>query len=374
MAATVSAFGYSVPLTVVFVVIALVLGLALAVLFWLTIGLSVYRSVHQTRRQRVRDELQEQFLDRLFDPEADWDPWVEGLSAVEREVVESLLDEYLRELDGQHVAKLRELGDALGIPERSERQLRGRDEYGHLAALTWLTLLARPERLRDADFSPQTPRERAAVVRLRYESDDFDEPEAGIALLLDGVTEQFTVFGQDTLYRVATDDPGALFEIATENYRAWSEPLLIQVLLVCHHIGRNVTTEDLSWLITALEHESEAVRAAAARALGNVGWRDDVREALFFGRFTRDHSPRVRGAVYQMLARIGDEQTLAELTRELRTEDDPRARLVGTRALVSRRDRLQAEASEALANSWGWSREHAEYDRVARERRTQAGD
>ncbi len=374
MVESVAAFGYSVPLTVVVVLIALVIGLVLAVTFWLTVGLSVYRSVGDTRRKRLRDDLADQLVDRAFDPETDWERWVAGLSATEREVAESLLDEYLRELDGQSVETLQNLGDELGIPGRAKRNLCRRGEHHHLRALTWLTVLNRPARLQTAGFTPQTPRERAAVVRLRHETGGLDQPREGVSLLLDGATEPFTVFGQDTLYRVATDEPGALLETAAENYRTWSEPLLVQVLTVCQHLGTSVTTENLSWLTATLEHDSEVVRAAAARALGNVGWRGDVREDPFVDRLVRDPSPRVRGAVYQTLARWGDERALGTLTDAVRTEDHPPTRLAGTNALVRRRDRLQGDVSAALANSWAWSREHASYDRVARQRTEQVGD
>lgn len=366
--ATVSAFGYSVPLTVVLVFVALVVGLGLAVLFWLTVGMSVYRSVGDTRRQRVRDDLQTEFLNRLFDPDAGWGGWVDGLSGLERTVVESLLDEYLRELDGQHAEDLRELGDELGIPERCERRLGGREEYDRLHALTWLTLLRRPGRVRAAGFSPQTPRERAAVVRLRYESDDLETPGEGISLLLEGSTGQFTVFGQDTLYRVAVEDPGALFETAAATHRTWSEPLLVQVLVVCQHLGTSVTTEDLSWLTATLEHESVAVRAAAVRALANLGWRGDIRNDRFVDRVLADPSPQVRSAGYRMLAQWGDEHALAALARGLRAEPDARARLAGTDALVGRREEYGGAVPEPLADAWAWSREHAAYDRTARQR------
>lgn len=366
MAGAVSAFGYSVPQVVVLVFVALVLGLALAVLFWLTVGWSVYRSVKATRHQRVRDELQNQLIDGVFDPETDWDQWVEKLSSVERDVVETLLREYLPELDGRDVERLRNLGESLGIPERSQKRLERRGEYGRLYALTWLALLNRPERVHAAEFSPQTPRERAAVARLRYESDDLDDPEEGIALLLDGATSQFSVFGQDTLYRIATDDPRALLEVAATSYRSWSEPLLVQVLVICQHLGTSVTTEDLSWLTATLEHENEAVREAATLALGHVGWRSDIRSDPFLPRLVNDPAPRVRGAVYQMLALWGDHQAVETLASALQSEQDPRARLAGTDTLVGQRERLPDDSSGALEQAWAWSSEHAEFDRAAR--------
>lgn len=358
----VSAFGYSVRLIVLVIVLALVIGLALAVLFWLTIGLSVYRSVQDTRQERVRDDLQARLLDGVFSAEPEWESWVQTLSGVERDVLEDLLGEYLRELDGENVARLQELGEVLGIPERSKRRLNASGEYKRLYALTWLALLGRPEELHEADFTPETPRERASVVRLRYETDDLESPAEGVSIMLSGATSQFSIFGQDTLYRVATDDPGALFREAQEQYQNWSQPLLVQVLSVCQHVGTNVTTEDLSWFVGALEHDIPAVRAAAARALGNVGWRQDIRSEPFLNRLAQDPSPEVRGATYEMLARWGDQQAVETLSAALVAEEDARARLVGMDALVTRTDSPPADRPREFDATWAWSREHAEFD------------
>jgi len=370
----VSAFGYSVPFTVVLVALALLLGLAITVMFWLTIGLSVYRSVQDTQRNRVRDELQTELLDGVFSSDTDWTQWVEGLSATERDVVESLLDEYLRELDGENVAQLQDLGAILGIPNRSKQWLKYGGEYKRLHALTWLTLLGCPEQLEQTDFTPRTSRERAAVVRLRYDCDDLNNPREGLRLLLDNVSTQFTVFGQDTLYRVALDDPSALFEVSAVNYQTWSEPLLLQVLVVCQHLGNSVTTENVSWVTSMLEHENKAVRAAAARALRNVGWRSDIRDGPFLDRVINDPSPMVRGAVSQMLAEWGDSQALDALRNQLETEANPRSRLIGTNALVRSGERFHVDISQPLATAMVWSTEHAEYDDIARQRRQQVAD
>lgn len=358
----VSAFGYGVPLMVLVLALALVIGLALAVLFWLTTGLSVVRSVQDTRRQRVHDDLQSRLLEGVFAEDPRWEPWVRGLSGIERDVVEDLLDEYLRELDGENVARLQELGAVLGIPERSKRQLEARGEYRRLRALTWLRLLGRPDEYHAAEFTPETPRERASVARLRHETDDLDAPAEGVAIMLDGTTSQFSIFGQDTLYRIAIDDPGALFRVAQAQYRGWSQPLLVQVLVVCQHLGTTVTTEDLSWLVGGLEHDVPAVRAAATRALGNVGWRQDVRGDSFLDRLVRDPAPEVRGATYETLARWGDRQALDALADALLEEEHPRARLVGTNALVKRTDTAPAGSSAELEATWAWSREHAAFD------------
>jgi hypothetical protein len=371
MATLISLFGYSVPLTVILVGIALVIGLALAVMFWITIGWSTYQSVKSDRRQAVSDELQGELLDRVFDPDVDWQSWIAGMSPTERTVLRSLLDEYLRELDGREADRLRELGVALDIPARSQKQLQRRGEYTHLNALTWLTLLERPDEYVDSAFEPRTPRERAATVRLLYESEALDDASEGLSLLLENSVSQFTVFGQDTLYRVASDDPQALLETAAANYQTWSQPLLIQVLTVFQYLGTSVSTENLSWLTATLEHESERVRATAARSLGSFGWRVDIREQAFLERLVNDPAPRVRQAVYEMLASWGDEQSLRTLIDALAAEDDARARLVGTTALAKRQERIDVDISTKLGQTWEWSREHAEYNTAARRRTDQ---
>lgn len=364
--AEVIAFGYVIPLVVILVAVALVVGLALAISFYLTISLSVYRSVTQIKRERVRPELEDELLDRLFAADPAWESWAASLSGTKRTVVESLLDEYLRELDGQDADQLRELGDALGIPERAQRQLASRDEYTRLDALTWLTLLERPEPYLESAFEPRTPHERAAVVTLLQATGALPDAETGISVLLDGASEKFTVFGQDTLYRVARDDPEPLLRTASSSDGEWPEPLLAQVLAVCAHLETSVRDGNLEWLTAALETENEAIRASAAAALGSFGWQASLRDQVFLERATDDPSPRVRAAVYEMLASWGDQEALSILLFALVEETDPRALTIGTTALVRRRDRIDTGAPTVLGDAWAWSREHAEYDRLAR--------
>ncbi len=359
-------FGSGLTSTVVVLVLGAVVGAALVALGSLTLGLSVVRAVRSKRRARVREELQDEMVDRLFDPETDWSEWVEGLSGVEREVAENLLAEYIRELDGETVETLRRLGEELGIPDRSIDRLNSRREYRRLYALTWLALLNQTDRLRTAAFQPETDRERAAVARMRHESEEFEETAEGLGLLLGGTTTQLSVFGQDTLYQIAMAEPGALFELVGDSYRGWSTPLLVQVLVVCRHVGSTVSTEDLSWLTALLEHEDETVREAATLVLGNLGWRRDVRSSRLVTRLVEDPSPRVRTAVYRMLARWGDTEALEMLTGALQTEDHPRARLAGTDALAEQREQFPVATAERLDRAWLWNKEQVEYDRLTR--------
>ncbi|CCQ33609.1 Phycocyanin alpha phycocyanobilin lyase related protein [Halorhabdus tiamatea SARL4B] len=366
MAGAIGVFGYEVPLSVVLVLVALVIGLLLAVSLYVTISWSVYRSVVDDRRDRVEDGLREEMLEGLFADDPDWEAWVEGRSGTELTVAESLLDEFLRELDGGDRAQLQGLGVALGIPDRARRQLDAGDEFERLDALTWLTLLGDPEPYLAADFVPETPRERAATVTLLSETDRLEGAREGVSILLDGVDGQFTVFGQDTLYRVSRSNPTPLLETAAAAYRTWNEPLLAQVLAVCAQLETSVGDQDLSWLTAALETENEAIRAASARALGSFGWRETVRDRAFLERAIADPSPRVRGAVYEMLGAWGDQSALSILLYALVSETHPRAMERGTAALVDRRDRIDPETPAVLGGAWDWSLEHAEYNDLAR--------
>jgi hypothetical protein len=351
-------FGYSIPLRIVLIFIALVVGLLITVSFCLTIGLSVYRSIKKSRRDRVRPDLRTELLDRLFVETPGWNEWVEGLTSVERDVVESLLDEHLRELEGNDADTLRELGNSLGIPKRAARQLKTGTEHACLEALTWLTVLQRPEPYLESSFEPETPRERAAVVTLLQQTDRLPDEATGVSILLDGIDAQFTVFGQDTLYRVARIDPAPLLRSASDAYNEWPESLLVQVLAVCAHLETSVREGEFAWLIPVLESGNEATRAAAARALGSFGWQNQIREQAVLERAVRDPSPHVRAAVYQMLASWGDERALSALHRALVEEKDSRALTVGTKALVGRRDRLETDLTVQLGHAWTWSIEH----------------
>lgn len=365
-------FGSTVQTTIL-IALALVIGFLLVVSSHLTIGLSVYYSVKQSRRDRVRPDLRTELLDRLFADNPRWDEWVGEFTAIEREVVESLLDEHLRELDGDDADTLRGLGDALGIPERARQQLETRNEYVRLRAFTWLTLLRRPDPYLDSSIDPQTPRERASVVTLLQQTGHLPDVATGISILLDDIDEQFAVFGQDTLYRVARKDPEPLLQTASEAYDEWPEPVLGQVLAVCTHLETSVREGDLAWLTAALESETEATRAGAADALASFGWRSSLRERPFFHRAINDPSPRVRAAVYKMLASWGDETALATLFDALTEESDPRALTTGTAALLKQQHHLDSDPTLVFGDAWTWSAEHAEYDRLARQARSNRG-
>lgn len=368
MQGDVALFGYLIPRVVILTVLGLLIGIGLVVTFTLTMGLSGYRSFITDRRDNVRPRLRAELLDRAFGTDPAWEEWIAGLSDRERHVATELLGEFLRELDGSEAESLREFGIALGIPDRAQRDLERGHKFERLQALTWLIRLHRPEPYLSASYEPTTPAERASVARLLYETQSFESPETGLEMMLVGTTGEFSVFGQDTLYRLANETPDHLFALAAQQYQAWSPALLAQVLLVCSRLWTGVRTAEISWLTASLEHSDEGVRVAAANALGSFGWKPQFRDSLFLTRATADPSPRVRGAVYEMLGEWGDREALTILLYALVSEEDPRALVRGTNALVRRRDRIDTSAPEILGPAWVWSREHATYDSVARGR------
>jgi hypothetical protein len=365
--------GYIVPIATLLIVLGLLVGIGLLVSMALTMGLSIYHKVGATRRHRVRSEVQETLLSRAFSPDPEWDEWVAGLTETERTVATAALAEYLRELDGSEAESLSALGTALGIPERAQEQLERGHTHERLQALTWLIRLDTPAPYHAATYEPTTSAERAAVARLLFETGQLDTPEQGLELMLDAATEEFSVFGQDTLYRLASEAPDTMFAIGADRYQSWPAPLLAQVLLICGQLGTGVRTADISWLTASLEADDQGVREAAARALGSFGWRTELRDSMFLTRATDDPSPRVRGAVYEMLGSWGDTEAATVLLYALVSEDDPRALVRGTNALVRQQEHVGENGPAILGTAWEWSTEHASYDSVARGRTRSTG-
>jgi len=373
MQGSVTMGSYIVPITTILIVIGLLVGIGLLVSFALTMGLSVYYKEGATQRDKVRSDVQNTLLSRAFSPEPEWNDWVTELSDTERTVAIDSLAEYLRELDGSEADSLKMLGKELDVPERAKKALERGHTYERLQALTWLIRLETPEPYYAASYEPTTQAERAAVARLLFQTGQLERAENGIELMLEGATGEFSVFGQDTLYRLAREAPDAMFAIGADWYQNWSAPLLAQVLLICGQLGTGVRTADISWLTASLEADDEGVRAAAARALGSFGWRPELRDSMFLARATDDPSPRVRGAVYEMLGSWGDNEGATVLLYALISEDDPRALVRGTNALVQRQEHVGESGPAILGAAWDWSAEHASYDSVARGRTRSTG-
>ncbi|MFC6912005.1 HEAT repeat domain-containing protein [Halorubrum ejinorense] len=350
----------------------------------------------------MRAALRSELLDRLYgrdDPA--WDAWVAGLSATEQAVLESLLDVYLRELDGRDAESLAGLGRALGIGERSRRHIADGDYWDRIHALVWLALLRdAPDRDLLRAHCTETARERAAAAKVLYAAGADDCAATGVDLLLRDDPDSFSVFGVDTLYRVAEGDPSPFFERAAADFAAWPPALQRQALLVVRHLTTVIGDADLSWVVAALSSSEPSVRGAAWRALGAYGWNPRVRDAVDLGAIPDEPAPAVRADAYRALGVWGDATALAAIDAAGRADPAPRSRVAAAATLIAQRGpdatpaprespRPGGEATYASTATgaepsatgpeppapdaapfdvaWIWAAEHARFDRLARD-------
>jgi hypothetical protein len=347
--------------------VATIMGCLLLSVLCLTVGLSLVRARNRRRRESVRERLRGGLLERLYGPEnPGWAEWVDSLSERERFVLENLLEEYLRELEGADMERLRGLGPALGINDRARTRLESGDAFTRLNALTWLALLGdAPDVSILEKHCTGTARERAAATRALYVTDRENVATVGVDLLLGDSPEPFSVFGIDTLYRVAETDPGPLFARAVADYREWDPALQAQVLLVTRRLNTVVGDADLSWIVDLAASPAERTRIEAIRTLGGFGWRQSLREQVDVDALASDPSSRVRTSVYRTLGEWGDQEATDALLRTVTDETDKRARVAATQELVGNCD--GDVIPESLSDAWSWATENAAFDRLARD-------
>lgn len=354
-------------LTVALVVLAALLLSAAIV----TLGYSLRAARHRRRRELIRADLRSGLLERLYggdDP--DWDSWVSALSAAEREELESVLDVYLRELDGSDARRLAALGTALGIDDRARRDIANGDYWDRIHALRWLVLLRdAPDRTLLTTHCLGTPRERATAARVLYASDATDLETTGIDILLTDEPSAFSVFGIDTLYRVAIGDPQPLFERAAADFDTWDPALQQQVLLATRHLHTVVGSADISWIIGALTTSDERVRAAAWRALDAYGWNRLLRDEIDLASIDAEPSPVVRASAYRMLGTWGDAEAIGALWDAASVEPDERAQVAVATSLYPHCARGVSSESipDGFSAPWSWASEHARFDAIARD-------
>ena len=349
-------------------IVVLVSALMAAVI--VTLGYSLRAARTRRRRTVVRSELRSELLDRLYgrdDPA--WEAWAASLSSREREELESILGVYLREIEGRDARRLAGLGTALGIDDRSREDIATGDYWDRLQALTWLALLRdAPDRDLLETHCRGTPRERAAAARVLYASDATDLATTGVDLLLGDRPDAFSVFGIDTLYRVAEADPSVLFERAAADFDEWDPALQQQVLLATRHLHTVVGGADLSWAVRAIDSPAERVRVAAWRALDAYGWNPRIRAGVEFDAIYDDPSPIVRADAYRLLGAWGDPDALATLQGAAAAELDARARVAAADALFHNRSRTpETPVPDGLDVAWQWAAEHARFDALARD-------
>lgn len=318
------------------------------------VGLAGYRDRKRRWEAALGPTVRSRLFERLAESDPDWDSWAARLSEAERAVAADVLDEHLRQLDGDRKAQLVEAAEALDIDGAALRTVRTGDAYEKLSALTWLTLLEAPVDVATLrEECTGTPNLRAGAARLLYAGDRDDKRTVATDFLLaEGTT--LSVFGWDTLYRLNRRDPGTLAERATAEQHAWSRSLTVQVLSVIEHAFPGEESAPIGWITRLLGHESAEIRAAALRALSQYGWRRDVRERIDIDGLARDGSPLVRCALYETLAEWGDPESVVGLLQAIRHETDDRVLLVGVQAAYRHVTRDELPAMDRIERTWDW--------------------
>lgn len=339
--------------------VALALTLVAGVLGGVTVLLSVLRGRRDRRRARTREQVREDLLDRLFEPDPDWDQWVQQLSTSERRELRWVIDAYLRRFRGTERESLCALAAALDIPSDARADLaEGRDRF---ASLTWLTALKEPVEFAVLEgHCTETPRLRAAAARLLHEAgDEVEAADRRATELLVGDGEQpLSVFGLDTLYRLNRGVATPLLSIAAADADTWGLRFRIQALTVLRFCQAEAPDEHFEWILPLLGHESPRLRTAASLALEGHGWRSALRPQIDLdGRF-RDPELTVRQAIYYALAAWGDESSAKWLEWGLFTEGTERGRLTVVRALTAHRRVESLPTAETIAPYRAWV--HAE--------------
>lgn len=233
-----------------------------------------------------------------------------------------------------------------------------------------------------------------------YAAGTDDCATTGVDLLLRDDPDPFSVFGVDTLYRVAEGDPSPFFERAAADFPTWEPALQRQALLVVRHLTTVVGGADFSWVVSALSSAESSVRAAAWRALGAYGWNRRLRDAIDLDAIPDEPVPAVRADAYRALGVWGDETALTAIEAAGTVDPDARAQIAAAETLVAQRgpDAIPAagelsRATEGAADArtlvdadspapgaetsapavppfdvaWGWAAEHARFDRLARD-------
>jgi len=231
----------------------------------------------------------------------------------------------------------------------------------------------------------------AAAWRVLYAARTDDCATTGADLLLRDGPEAFSVFGVDTLYRVAERDPSPFFERAAADFATWPPALQRQALLVVRHLTTVVGDADLSWVVGSLSSPDPSVRSAAWRALGAYGWNRAVRDTVDLAAIAADPTPPVRASAYRALGTWGDAEAIAAIEAAGTADPDARARVTAAETLVSQRTSAEAvdpndppradlgtdrtasangrsvDETAAFDVAWAWAVEHARFDRLARD-------
>lgn len=342
--------------TAVIAWLVVVLGSLLVAALGVILGQSLWRYYRTRQREAVRTPIRESILNRTYAADPAWNDWVATLSARERSVAEEELDRLLRTVSGDETAVLADLAAALEIPERAREAVLHGDRYDRLDGLTWLTLLEQP--LAPGvleEHCTDTADERAAAARLLLASDHPQAMPVGLDLLYADCDAPLSVFGLDTLYRLAEHDPAAVIDRTIAEGIDWDDQVLVQTLIVVAELGAGNDRTDVSWLTTLLDHESPAVRAGTARALARYGWQDPLRRRFDPQGLVTDPDPEVRAAAYEMLGAWGDADALETLVAAAGSEPDDHARARAARALCDHPEAIPSSPPGPLARALRWT-------------------
>lgn len=315
-----------------------------------------YRRSHQrlATRQRVRKEL----FDRRREADPDLQTWIEGLSSRERRELESVVERYLRTVSGDERAIYLDIAGKLDMGERALEQLAQSAVIPRLRALARLTVLAYPvetDRLLQTCLDTRETREATARLLLTRRNEYDQAQSLGTALLLWDGRSPMTARGLETLSGLNEEDPLTLLFQGYWAHDRWDQTTIVQVASVLEYCRTPADKEWFSWLFDLFDREEPAVRAAAVRAFGEMGWRDDLRAEIPFRALVTDN-PNVRRSTYRLLARWGDDRAHDLLEWAVIDEDDDRAQLLAVTALAWLEGDPDPEQPGWPTASWAWVR------------------
>lgn len=316
------------------------LGVVVLCVGGVTIGLAVTRHRSIRRAAALRPGIRADLVERLPDDDPGWDGWIERLSSHERELALELAEGLLRKVRGAERTKLQRLVRELGI---DDRRLRADVEFGdppaQRRALAWLALLDHrlpPEVFLEHAVRPRSVR--TAAARALYQAGDPVALRAATRLLVRDGTEPLSLFGVDTLYRLATDQPDYLLDLARDDADEWDVGFLIQVISVVRLCVSVVPPSAVAWIAKYATHDSTEARTAAILALSEYVWHPAIRGRLDFRKLVDDPAPEVRSATYVALDSCAAPAMEELLVAAACNEDDDRARLIAVRLLRDRDD------------------------------------
>jgi hypothetical protein len=371
MASTLAASGHRPPVAAILGVdlltilqgSAVVITIVVFVLCVVTLLASVRARRREQRRTDARRRVRGELFERRQREDPDWEAWIAGLDAVERDQLEQVIDRFLRTVTGSERALFLLLADKLDMGETADATLDSRAVVPRLRALARLSLLEYPltgERLLETCLDDQRTREAAARLLLER-SDDFQRPAAlGTVFLVWDGQEALTARGLETLYELNDGQPTALLSQSRWSNETWNPRVLAQTCSVLAECQMTPREDWFEWAFPLFEHDRARVRAGAMQAFRRVGWQEQLRDRIPFRALITDQEPRVRRATYRVLAYWGDEHARELLEWAVIDEDDPRTQLVAVRGLVSLEADPMGEHPAWPDTSWNWIRAEIE--------------